>query len=156
MDRKVVIVSPDEDAEVFERVLTLDKDNKPERHVVGYREFLEQNGLEYQGYEKEAAYTLAMYLISLGYICFDVEPTDISVIYLPLAISASQYNWYRKSKKDLRRCKLAILDKNEVGLEHYDESSLCGEKPFNKLRELIEEKEIIEFERKQVKECIKK
>lgn len=155
MDRKVVIVSPTQDTEPFERVLKADENNKPERHVVGYREFLIKNGLEYKGYEKEAAYTLAMYLISLGCICFDAEPTDVSVVYLPERITNNQYLWWKKAKKNLRRYKLAIIDKTEIGIDHYDECTLCGEKPFTKLKNLIEDKEIV-IDEKEVKKCIKK
>ncbi len=156
MDRKVIIIPPYPVENVFERVLKLDENNKPERHVIGYREFLKQNGLDYKGYEKEAAYTLSIYLISLGFICFDIEPTEISVMYLPQAISTDQYSWYKKNKKNFRKYNLAIIDKNEVGLEHYDENILCGEKPYNKLRDLIEEKEIVEYKEKKVEKCIKK
>ena len=52
-------MSPNQDIKPFERILKTDENNENERHVVGYCEFLKKNGLEYKGYEKEAAYTLA-------------------------------------------------------------------------------------------------
>lgn len=121
----------------------LDEDGCEERHAKGYREFIKENNLDYPGYETESGYTLAIYLISLGFLVFQAESKETSIVYLPETISKNQYEWYRKNKKILRRIKLAILDKNEYGLITYDECNLCGERPFNKLRELIEEKEIV-------------
>lgn len=140
--RRVEIVSRKKEEEPYIRELIIDENGEEERHAKGYREFIKDKHLEYPGYEKEAGYTLAVYLISLGYLVFQGESTQISLIYLPETITDNQYEWYRKNKKILRRIKLAILDKNEYGLNNYDDSTLCGERAFDKLREIIEEKEI--------------
>lgn len=150
MERKVVIIPPNSE-EIFERILSVDENNKPEGHLAGIREFLKQEGLEYKGYEKDAFYTIAMYLISIGYIVLQGEPTDTSLIYLPERISFKQYNWYHQNKKIFKRIKLSIIDKVEKRITSYDKSNLYEEKPFNKLKELIESKEIVEYEKEQVK-----
>lgn len=150
MKREVIIISPFQD-EIFERVLTVDKNNQLERHAVGGREFLKQECLDYEGYEEDAFYTLAVYLISLGYLVFQAESVETSIIYLPEKISKNQYDWYCKNKKTLRRIRLAIVDKMDGRIMPYDQNNLYEEKPYKKLREIIEEKEVLEYENKQVK-----
>lgn len=152
--RKVEIVPRNNDEEIYSRELKIDENGEEERHAEGFREFIKERHLEYPGYEKDAGYTLAVYLISLGYLVFQGESTQTSIVYLPETISNNQYEWYRKNKKMLRRINLAILDKNEYGLSGYDVNSLCGERAFDKLREIIEDKEIVpdeEDKKKKVK-----
>ncbi len=149
--RKVEIIPPNPDDEIFSRDLIIKENGEEERHSQGYREYIEKKGLEYPGYKKDAGYTLAVYLMSIGCLVFQGESTETSVVYLPEAITQRQYDWYRHNKKVLRRIKLAILDKNEFGLNSYDESSLCGERAFDKFRELIEEKEISDYKASEMK-----
>lgn len=94
MDRGVVILAPRENNNVFERELSTDVRLEEARHSTKYLEFIKNEGLEYAGCEKDAGYTLAIYLVSLGHVVLQVD--DLSVIYLPKELEENQYLWLKK------------------------------------------------------------
>lgn len=150
IDRRVEIISLNEEDKNFFRTLKRDKNGKLERHAIGLREFIKEKNLEYEGYEEDATYNLALYLVSLGYLVFLGESLEKSMIFIPQKIVEKQYTLYLNNKKILKRIDLAILDYNESFINEFDEVNLCGEKPFNKLRDIIEDKEIIKNKQKTI------
>ena len=155
MDRKVIVVP--KDGEVFERELVVFSDKTLERHHVGLREYIEQEKLEYKGYKKEAGYTLAMYLISLGNVVFQID--DQNVVYLPETFSEEQDQYFKDNKKFVKKLgsRLSILDMDEGINLHYDESNLDGVSPYRKLQEIIDDKKIVKESvlGKVMRKCIK-
>lgn len=150
IDRRVEIISLNEEDKNFFRTLKSNNNGKLERHAIGLREFIKEKNLEYEGYEEDATYNLALYLVSLGYLVFLGESLEKSMIFIPQKLAEKQYTWYLNNKKILKRIDLAILDYNESFINEFDEVNLCGEKPFNKLRDIIEDKEIIENKQKTI------
>lgn len=140
MDRRVVILPCDGD-EVFERRLDITSSNQLERHAEGYLEFIKQNGLEYPGYETDAGYHLATYLSSYGCVVLQID--DSSVIYFPDSFIDSQYCWLKKHKREIRRWDFAIVDIEDDSIHHYDAATLEGIPPYQKFREILEDKNVI-------------
>ena len=143
VDRSVVILPMKEDEEVFIRSV-----NEKDRHAIRFREFISQYGLEYDGYLSDAGYTLACYLSSIGYVV--LQNDDDSVLYLPECLSINQYVWFKNHKKQFRKMgkNLAIVDFDQGRISHYDEYSLYVMLLFVQFRNLLEEKQIVDYSRK--------
>ena len=140
MNRSVIILPMKEDEEVFIRPV-----DEKERHAAGVREFISQKGLEYEGYLSDAGYTLACYLTSIGYVV--LQNDDDSVLYLPECLSTNQYVWFKNHKKLFRKMgnTLSIVDFDQGRISHYDEHTLDGILPFVQFRNLLEEKQIVDY-----------
>lgn len=141
MDRKVIILPLHEGEEVYERVLKVDSNSEMERHAIGYREFIREKGLEYSGYEKDAGYNLAVYLMSLGYPVLQID--DMSIFYLPEVLTQTHSSWFKSKKNGIRRMSFSIVDMNEGNIDQYDAFTLEGVRPFHKFRELLANKRIV-------------
>lgn len=140
MDRKVVIL-PNDGSEVFERVLGVTSSGQLERHSVGYLEYMKQKGLEYPGCESDAGYNLATYLSSIGCVVLQID--DMSVIYFPEYFINSHYCWLKSHKREIRRWSFFILDIEDNCFCPYDNATLEGVQPYQKFREILENKKIV-------------
>lgn len=139
MDRGIIIVNS-AGKEFREIIGTSDSD----KHVTPLRYYLKENGYTCENIDEIATYTLFVYCARLGLIAFQVD--NPTVVYLPKELSMKQYEWYIQNKKNLKKINnLMIVNIEEPDfLSNYDRTTLDGENPFKKFKELMEEKAIYE------------
>lgn len=140
MDRKAIIL-PNDGSEVFEQILGVTSSGQLERHAVGYLAYMKEKGLEYPGYEEDSGYHLATYLCSVGCVVLQVDNT--SIFYFPEYFIDSQYYWLKSHKREIRSWDFAILNIEDGCIQHYDEATLEGVRPYQKFREILESKKIV-------------
>ncbi len=117
-------------------------------HADCLKEYLKQQDIYLSEMENIGFYNLALICINMGFILFQID-TDMTVCYLPATISTYQHNWYQKHKKYLKKFpKLSIVNLDEdTILTLYDRTTLDGDNPFKKFRDLMEEKNISDLQK---------
>ena len=141
MDRGIIIVNSS--GEEFRETIAINDSNN-DKHVTRLRNYLKDNNYTSENIDEMATYTLFVYSAKMGLLTFQID--NITVVYLPKELSPKQYEWYLKKKKDLKKIRnLMIVNIEEADyLTYYDRSTLGGETPFKKFKELIDEKAIYE------------
>ena len=140
MDRGIIIVN--NAGEEFKEAFSTSEDS--DKHVLHLRNYLKENGYTSENIDEMATYTLFVNCAKVGFLTFQVD--DQTVVYLPEKLSIKQFEWYMQNKKNLKKIRnLMIVNIEEPDyLTFYDRSTLGGENPFKKFKELIEEKALYE------------
>lgn len=133
----VIIISPD--GEITEKEVT-----DGGKHKIPLVDYLEKHNLIYEGYQDETAHFISIYLASINYIVIKIENYR-HLYYIGEKITENQEKWYKTNKRNLKKYKASIANLTEGNIEYFEEEDLNkdGIKGYNKLKEIIEEKEII-------------
>lgn len=144
MDRSLIVLGPND---IFIKKMDFDS-HSTLNHADCLKEYLKQQDIYLSEMENIGFYKLAILCINMGFILFQID-TDMTVCYLPATISTYQFNWYQEHKKYLKKFpKLSIVNLDEdATLALYDRTTLDGDNPFKKFRDLMEEKNISDLQK---------
>lgn len=131
MANKLIII----DEEIFEQEVAVS-------HEEALREYLKIKNLDLVDSKDLTSFQLSLYLASLNIVSIHIE-NNHHLYYLGNSLTETQYNYFKKNKREFRKYKTSFVNLDNDEQEFYDEWSRPQENIFKTMLEVIEEKPII-------------